>query len=154
MYRHISLSAMAALALALQACASSPGGPPERGAAAGPLLAPAPGRPADRLTAPVRGTIIGAFVGESLGTTLTDEDVLLAGAAQQRAYAAPVGRPVTWSNPATGHSGAIIVLRDGRNVSGDACRAYRATISVGGQTQQAYGTACQQANGDWRVIPN
>lgn len=152
MHRHVSLTAIAAVALVLQACATSPTGPRERGAAAGPLLAPATGHP---LAAPVRGTIIGAFVEDRLlGATLTDEDVLLAGAAQQQAYAAPVGQPVTWNNPASGHWGTIIVLRDGRDVSGDACRSYQATISVGGQTRQAYGAACRRPDGHWSVIPN
>ena len=145
---------MAALALALPACASAPSAPRTSSAADHPLLGPPPGAPNDRIIGPVRGTIIGAFVGDRLGRRLTGEDVARAGAAQQQVYTAPLGRPVTWANPDDGHSGTITILRDGRDVSGDMCREYEATIQVDGQTQHAYGTACRGSEGHWTVIPN
>lgn len=35
--------------------------------------------------------------------------------------------------------------------SGQTCREYQSTIFVGDQQQQAYGTACLQPDGTWRV---
>lgn len=32
------------------------------------------------------------------------------------------------------------------------CREFQQTISVGGQVQQAYGMACQQADGTWQLV--
>lgn len=141
---------MAALALAVQACsAAAPGGAADRR-----LLGPPPVSPADRIVGPVRDTIIGAFVGRGLGNQLTGDDVARAEAVQPQVYTAPVGQPVTWTNPADRHSGTVTILRDGRDASGDACREYAATIRVDGQTQQAYGMACRRAGGRWTVIPN
>lgn len=34
----------------------------------------------------------------------------------------------------------------------DYCREYTRTIYVGGKPQQGYGTACQQADGSWKII--
>lgn len=143
---------MAATALVLQACSAAPPRP-HGGAADQPLLGPPPVANS-RIAGPVGGTIIGAFVGDRLGHELTGEDVVRAEAAQQRVYTAPPGRPVTWTNPTDGHSGTITVLRDGRDVSGDACREYEATIRVDGQTQQASGIVCRRIDGHWTVIPN
>ncbi len=31
------------------------------------------------------------------------------------------------------------------------CREYTKTVSIGGRTEKAYGTACQQSNGSWEI---
>lgn len=36
--------------------------------------------------------------------------------------------------------------------SGQTCREYQSTIMVGGRKQHAYGTACLQPDGTWRVV--
>jgi hypothetical protein len=33
------------------------------------------------------------------------------------------------------------------------CREFQQTITVGGQTQEAYGTACRQSDGSWKIVP-
>jgi hypothetical protein len=38
------------------------------------------------------------------------------------------------------------------NDAGQTCREYQSTITVGNQQQQAYGTACLQPDGTWRVV--
>ena len=42
-----------------------------------------------------------------------------------------------------------IVVRD---TSGNTCREYQSTVTVGGKTEQAYGTACRQADGSWKIV--
>jgi hypothetical protein len=39
-----------------------------------------------------------------------------------------------------------------RSASGQTCREYQTTVNVGGRLQEAYGTACLQPDGDWRVV--
>ena len=39
-----------------------------------------------------------------------------------------------------------------RAADGRYCREYQATISVGGEYQPAYGTACQDPDGSWRIV--
>ena len=36
--------------------------------------------------------------------------------------------------------------------SGQYCREYLQTVVIGGQQQQAYGTACRQPDGSWKII--
>jgi len=36
--------------------------------------------------------------------------------------------------------------------SGQTCREYQSTGSVGGRLQQTYGTACLQPDGSWRIV--
>ena len=39
-----------------------------------------------------------------------------------------------------------------RDSSGQTCREYQTTVNVGGRLRDAYGTACLQPDGDWRVV--
>jgi surface antigen len=36
--------------------------------------------------------------------------------------------------------------------SGEYCREYQQTVTVGGKTQEAYGTACRQPDGTWKIV--
>ena len=39
-----------------------------------------------------------------------------------------------------------------QTAEGTYCREYQTTVTVGGQTESAYGTACRQPDGSWRVV--
>jgi hypothetical protein len=39
-----------------------------------------------------------------------------------------------------------------RSSNGLTCREYQTTVTVGGQVQNAYGTACLQPDGQWKVV--
>ena len=46
------------------------------------------------------------------------------------------------------------VRRDAPPVAGGApCREFSVTTTIGGQPERTLGTACQQADGSWRVQP-
>jgi surface antigen len=99
------------------------------------------------------GTLIGAFAGRSVGQSLDRADKLYAKNAYQQAQYAPVGQPIHWSNPRSGNSGTVTPVREGSHqATGEYCREYQTTINVGGQSQSAYGTACRQPDGSWKVI--
>ncbi len=36
--------------------------------------------------------------------------------------------------------------------AGQTCREYQTTVTVDGQTQPSYGTACLQPDGTWRIV--
>ncbi|MEL0107850.1 MAG: RT0821/Lpp0805 family surface protein [Rhodospirillales bacterium] len=106
-----------------------------------------------RLAAVAAGTLIGAFAGRSVGQSLDRADKLYAKNAYQQAQYAPVGQPIHWSNPRSGNSGTVTPVREGSHqATGEYCREYQTTINVGGQSQSAYGTACRQPDGSWKVI--
>ena len=48
--------------------------------------------------------------------------------------------------------GTIVPVRDGYDGSGSYCREFQQTIVVGGRTEQAFGTACRQPDGSWKIV--
>jgi len=98
------------------------------------------------------GTLTGAFIGSQVGQSLDRADQAYAHQAESRAYSAPIGQSIAWNNPESGHSGSFTPTRDGYDQSGSYCREYQTSINVGGQSQQAFGTACRQPDGTWKVV--
>ena len=100
------------------------------------------------------GTLLGAFIGKEIGTSLDKADQQYAETAAKRAYTAPVGERIFWNNPQSGNSGTITSTREGYNSAGTFCREYQQTVTVGRTTELAYGTACKQADGAWKIVTN
>jgi len=71
-------------------------------------------------------------------------------AAQVKASTAPVGETIIWNQG--GASGAVTTVRDGTSTSGRYCREFQHEVTIGGKTEQAYGTACRKPDGSWEVI--
>lgn len=145
-----------AAALALSACTT--GGPKQTmgalgGAVAGGVVGAQFGKGTGNLVATGVGTLLGAFVGAEVGASLDKADQTYHQQASQRAYNSPIGEKVSWNNPQSGNSGSITPLRDGYTSSGLYCREFQQNIIVGGRTEQAYGTACRQPDGAWRLVP-
>ncbi len=57
----------------------------------------------------------------------------------------------TWTNPDTGHAGTVTPQPAYKNDAGQYCREYQQTVTIGGKTETAYGTACRQPDGSWRI---
>ena len=105
-----------------------------------------------RLAATAAGTLIGAFLGREVGKSLDKADMAAAQQAQNKAHTAPIGEKISWSNPESGHSGTVTPTRQGADSAGNQCREYQSTVTIGGKTEQAYGTACRQPDGSWKVV--
>ena len=105
-----------------------------------------------RLAATAAGTLIGAFLGREVGKSLDKADMAAAQQAQNKAHTAPIGEKIAWSNPESGHSGTVTPTRQGTDSAGNQCREYQSTVTIGGKTEQAYGTACRQPDGSWKVV--
>ncbi len=144
-------------ALALGACQTNQWGTDQTvgtlgGAAAGGLLGSQFGKGSGKLATTGLGVLLGAWVGNEIGASMDATDRLQYQQAEQRAYNGPIGQKVTWNNPGTGNSGIITPVRDGYDNTGSYCREFQQTITVGGQKQQGYGTACQQRDGTWKIV--
>jgi surface antigen len=105
-----------------------------------------------KLAAVGAGTLLGGLLGSGFGSSLDRADEVYARQAAAQAYAAPVGAPIQWSNPYSGNSGAVRTTREGWSASGAYCREFQQQIVVGGQMQSAFGQACQQQDGSWRIV--
>ena len=55
-------------------------------------------------------------------------------------------------NPDTGNSGPITPTKYYQNSAGQPCREYTQTVEVSGRSETAYGTACRDASGAWRLV--
>lgn len=144
--------------MALTACQTTQDWGPKQdigtlgGAVAGGVLGSQIGHGSGKLWATGAGAVLGALVGSEIGKSLDNADKAEMASANAKANAAPLGQTITWNNPNTGNSGTVVPIRDGTTQSGAYCREYQQTVTVGGQTQNAYGTACRGADGQWRIV--
>ena len=56
-----------------------------------------------------------------------------------------------WYNPDTGVRGSVTPQPAYQAQSGGYCREYIETVTINGEEQKAYGTACRQPDGSWQI---
>lgn len=117
------------------------------GGLAGGLIGSRFGSGGGQVAAIAGGAIIGAVIGNKIGQYMDRTDRLAWNAAMERN---PDLRPARWHNPNTNASYVVVPTRT--YVTNDQpCREYRTTANIAGKKQQIYGTACREADGNWRV---
>jgi surface antigen len=98
------------------------------------------------------GTLFGAFLGTEIGKSLDRADRLAMAQAQQQGLEyGHSGSTTAWENPDSGNSGEIIPQPAYRRADGTYCREFWETVTIAGEKQQAYGTACRQPDGSWKL---
>jgi surface antigen len=156
--KSIKLAVAAMAVFALAACAGNGAGPKEGigtllGAVVGGVAGSQVGSGRGQLVATGVGTLLGAYLGNEIGKSLDRADQLYMQQAEQQALVAPVGDTIAWSNPDSGNSGTVTPVREGTHrESGEYCREFQQTVTVGGRNEEAYGTACRQADGTWQIV--
>ncbi len=150
--RKLLIVGVSALALSTAACAGKEKttiGAVGGGTAGGLIAAAAGGSPAWIAA----GTILGILAGGAIGNALDNADREAAYRAQQDAMERQQsGQTTTWSNPDSGHSGTFTPQPAYQDSStGQYCREFQQTITVDGKTESAYGTACRQDDGSWKI---
>lgn len=146
------------LALTMTGCVSEPyqgerevtGG--LLGAALGGLLGAQFGDGSGQLATTAAGVLIGALIGSEIGHSMDEVDRMRANQAVLKAQNAPLGERITWNNPNNDHHGSITPTRDGYSDRDDYCREFYQTVTIGGKTEDAYGIACRQPDGSWRIV--
>lgn len=122
------------------------------GAVIGGVLGSNVGNGKGQLIATGAGALVGAWLGSEVGRSLDRADRQYMEGAAYEAQRAPVGDPISWSNPESGNSGQITPTRDGYSASGRYCREFQQTVFIGGREETAFGTACKQADGTWQIV--
>jgi surface antigen len=148
--RHASkvIVALFAIGLSVAGCArgSGPSGGQVAGGAGGAVLGGLAGSQigsgSGKLIATGAGAVIGALVGSELGRRLTDGD-------EERLTRTTQD---TLENNETGHRGEVTPTETYQTDSGRYCREFQHTIYIGGEPEQAYGTACRQPDGSWKIV--
>jgi len=99
------------------------------------------------------GVFIGGLLGNELGRHMSCEDRQMAGGTTQRTLETqPSGTQVNWNNPDSGNAGTVTPTHTYQTANGTYCREFQQTISVNGENRQAYGTACRQPDGTWKIV--
>lgn len=150
--------AILAAAFLLGACANDGKGQKEAGgtllgAGLGALAGSQIGSGRGQLAAVAIGALAGAFVGNQVGKSLDRADkVAMERSTQNALETAPSGQAVAWRNPDSGNSGTITPQPAVQTNTGEFCREYQQTIVVAGRSEDAYGTACRQPDGSWKIV--
>lgn len=120
------------------------------GGAAGGLLAAAAGASPAGIAG---GVILGGLIGGAIGDRMDAADRREAAETAQRAMeTAPAGTSVAWNNPDSGNSGTVSPTRTYQSESGQYCREYHSTVTIDGEENKSYGTACRQPDGTWKIM--
>lgn len=146
-----------AATLVLGACSGDQGqkqtGGTLLGAGLGALAGSQIGSGRGQLAAVAIGALAGAFVGGEVGKSLDKADRIAMQNTTQRALeTAPSGQTVSWRNPDSGHSGTVTPEPAVQTDSGQYCREYQQTVTIDGRSEQAYGRACRQPDGSWKIV--
>lgn len=96
------------------------------------------------------GMVVGGLVGNQLGSMWdklnAEEQRVHSSIVRESIETSRVGEGHQWYNPDTGHSGRVIITKEE-----EYCREYQQTVIIGGKEEQAYGTACRQPDGSWKI---
>jgi surface antigen len=139
------------VALTLFGCSTAPSKQDQGmiiGAIAGGILGHQVGGGSGQVLATMIGTVAGAAIGGSIGRTMDDYDRMNAAAALENVR---TGVPSAWVNPDTGYEYVMTPTNTYDSGTGP-CREYTLDATIGGKTEQIYGTACRQADGSWKVV--
>ena len=102
-----------------------------------------------------QNSLLGSLAGSEVGKSLDRADrMYMQKTTQQSLEAVPSGSTSSWRNPNSGNSGTVTPQRTYQKAEGTYCREFQQTASVGGRTEEAYGTACRHPDGTWKVVKN
>ena len=98
------------------------------------------------------GTLIGAMMGSEVGKSLDRADKLALAQAQQDALEhGKSGVKTTWKNPDSDNSGEVVPHPAYRQENGTICREFLQVVMVGDEMETAYGVACREPAGTWKL---
>ena len=153
------IAAPLAVAITVAGCANDGSGPNKQtggtliGAGLGALAGSQIGSGGGQLAAVAIGALAGAFLGGEVGKSLDRADrQAMARTSHNALENNPVNQTSTWRNPDSGHSGTVTPVKTYQTASGQNCREYQQTVTIDGKTENAYGTACRQSDGTWKIV--
>ena len=149
----IALAAM----LSLSACVTDQGEKQTLGtligAGLGGLAGSQIGSGTGQLAAVGAGVLLGGLLGSEIGKSLDKADQAnLERNAQNTLETAPSGVSSSWVNPDSGNSGSLTPTKTYATATGQPCREYVSTVTIDGQTEEVYGTACREPDGTWHFV--
>jgi surface antigen len=154
--RLLPVLVVVAAALGLGACEGSNIGTKQAvgtvsGAVLGGFLGSQIGGGSGQLWATGAGAVLGALAGSEIGKSLDRADKAYMGQTTQASLEhTRSGETSRWQNPDTGHAGTVTPTRTYQR-NGTYCREFQQSVTIGGTREDAYGTACRQPDGTWKI---
>ena len=97
------------------------------------------------------GVTLGAFLGNEIGASMDQTDILMAQNARNLALENnKINSQAAWKNPDSGNSGIIYPTKT-YSRGDQPCREFTQEINIGGTIQTGYGNACRMADGSWQL---
>jgi surface antigen len=154
----LRVSTVLVVAIALAGCAGDGRGQKETfggliGAGLGTLVGSQLGSGIGKFTAIGVGTLAGAYIGSEVGKSLDRADRLAMRRSTQSALENNrIGQHASWRNPDSGHAGTTTPTKTYELALGEFCREYQQTVTIDGKVQNAFGKACRQPDGSWKIV--
>ena len=142
----IGLLTLAVLLIVLTGCASQQQRATIVGGVTGTLIGSVVGDGSGRSVAIAAGAIAGSLIGSSIGQRFDEQD-------QGRiAYSMQRNQRSSWTNSTTGNRYTVMPASTlAPSSSNRQCREFTVDTEIGDQTETAYGTACRQSDGSWKI---
>ncbi len=133
--------------LVLSGCASQQQKGTIIGGVTGALIGSLIGDGSGQNIAIAAGAIAGSLVGSSIGQRFDEQD-------QGRiAYSLERKQRSSWTNLTTGHRHTVVPSPTlAPSSSNQQCREFTVDTEIGNRAETAYGTACRQDDGSWKII--
>ena len=80
------------------------------------------------------------------------EQLKLASATQYALENQRSGTRTVWDNPDRRVCGVVVPRPAFKNELDQYCREFQQTVVINGEKQSAYGTACRQPDGQWKIV--
>ena len=123
------------------------------GSVAGGILGAQVGSGSGQVLATGVGIAVGAMAGMAIGARMDEVDRMKMDQAYHNSLEyGRSGESTTWNNPDSGNSGSVAPVNTYQNAEGQYCREFQQEITVGGETEQGYGTACRRPDGSWEIM--
>lgn len=105
------------------------------------------GRGHGRTMATVLGAMIGTTIGGNVGRSMDKIDRIKVSHSLETVR---TGVETRWVNPDSGYQYRVVPTRTYQRNNAP-CREYTVDATIGGKSEQIFGTACRQADGNWKV---
>lgn len=103
------------------------------------------------------GALIGGIIGNRIGNYMDRQDRINM---QSAIIHTPVNQQASWTSDRLGPGGRRVTytvrpIKDyyaGRSHHRRYCREYQTTVTIGGRAQRAFGKACREPDGSWKIL--
>ena len=124
------------------------------GAVGGSIIGSKIGKGTGRSISIASSTILGSIIGTHLGERISKSDMnFISKKTNEVLSEDKIGKKFSWKNPKTGNSGYVKSV-DKFKYKSKNCREIKQVVKINKKTSETFSSACEQADGSWKVYKN